>query len=82
MIMDLIRNLVMKRIFLFSFTALLLSGVASLAAEKKMTRDQMVRKDRTDVQAMEEWIYNDLEQARAEARRTGKPMMIVFRCIP
>jgi len=80
--MDLIRNLVMKRIFLFSFTALLLSGVASLAAEKKMTRDQMVRKDRTDVQAMEEWIYNDLEQARAEARRTGKPMMIVFRCIP
>ena len=73
---------VMKRILLLSSVALLLSGVAAQAAEKKLTRDQMVHKDRSDVQAIEEWIYNDLEQARAEARRSGKLMMVVFRCIP
>jgi len=42
----------------------------------------MVHKDKADLQRIDEWIYNDLEQARAEARRTGKPLMAVFRCIP
>jgi hypothetical protein len=26
------------------------------------------------------YIVNDLDAARAEARRTGKPLFIVFRC--
>lgn len=28
------------------------------------------------------WIYNDLEAAKAEARRTGKPIFVTFRCVP
>ena len=28
------------------------------------------------------WIYNDLPKARAEAERTGKPLLVIFRCIP
>src|SRR5262249_39830635 len=28
------------------------------------------------------WIYNDLPKAFAEARRTGKPILVVLRCIP
>jgi serine protease Do len=28
------------------------------------------------------WIYNDLDAARAEARRTGKPIFVTFRCVP
>jgi len=28
------------------------------------------------------WIYDDLEKGFAESRKTGKPLMIVFRCIP
>lgn len=27
------------------------------------------------------WM-SDYKSARAEARRTGKPMMVVFRCVP
>jgi len=73
----------MKRLALFSSIALALSAAtAAQAAEKKLTRDQMVHKDKADLQRIDEWIYNDLEQARAEARRTGKPLMAVFRCIP
>ena len=26
------------------------------------------------------WIINDLPAAQAEARRTGKPIFVVFRC--
>jgi len=73
----------MKSLALFSSIALALSAAtAAQAAEKKLTRDQMVHKDKADLQRIDEWIYNDLEQARAEARRTGKPLMVVFRCIP
>lgn len=28
------------------------------------------------------WIYNDLTAARAEARRTNKPLFVTFRCVP
>ncbi len=73
----------MKRIAILSSIALsLCAATATQAAQNKLTRDQMVHKDKADVQQIEEWIYNDLEQARAEARRTGKPLMVVFRCIP
>ena len=29
-----------------------------------------------------QWIYNDLQQAMAEARSTGKPIFVTFRCVP
>ncbi len=41
-----------------------------------------VRNDRETVQADESWIYNDLPAARAEAKKTGKPLLVVIRCIP
>ena len=28
------------------------------------------------------WIYNDIGQAREEARRQNKPMFVTFRCVP
>lgn len=28
------------------------------------------------------WIYEDLEAARREAKRTGKPLLVLFRCVP
>lgn len=30
----------------------------------------------------EHWIYNDLDRAREEARRTGRPIFVTFRCVP
>ena len=54
----------------------------SSAEEKKKTRDEMVLDDRAALKDSEAWIYNDLEKGYAEARATGKPLMIVHRCIP
>ena len=27
-------------------------------------------------------IYNDLDQAKAEAKRVNKPLFVIFRCVP
>ncbi len=29
-----------------------------------------------------QWIYHDLDAARADARRTGKPIVALFKCVP
>ncbi|MCG8602405.1 MAG: hypothetical protein MI807_19830 [Verrucomicrobiales bacterium] len=52
------------------------------SADGKKTRDEMVIEDRDELQNSDTWIYNDLEKAKEAAAASGKPMMIVFRCIP
>ena len=42
----------------------------------------MVNGDRQEIAGGGTWIYNDLEKGYAEARRSGKPLLIVYRCIP
>ena len=61
------------------------SGVLVAAAGsilQAQDRRTQVLNDRTEVEATGDWIYNDLDAGRAEARKTGKPMLVVFRCIP
>jgi hypothetical protein len=56
------------------------SGVAW--GQEKPTREQKVRGDKTKVEAAGFWIYNDLPKAYAEAKQSGKPIVVVLRCIP
>ena len=46
------------------------------------TREQKVRGDKAKVEAAGFWIYNDLPKAVAEAKSSGKPIVVVLRCIP
>ena len=46
------------------------------------TREQKVRADKEKVEAAGFWIYNDLPQAFAEAKNSGKPLVVALRCIP
>src|SRR5262245_7321438 len=46
------------------------------------TREEKVRADRKKVEAEGFWIYNDLARGYDEAKKTGKPMLVVLRCIP
>jgi serine protease Do len=55
---------------------------AALTAFGAGDRDESVRKDLRDVQLIGGWIYNDLNQGLALARQSGKPLLVVFRCIP
>ncbi|MCA9108287.1 MAG: thioredoxin family protein, partial [Planctomycetales bacterium] len=46
------------------------------------SREQKVLADRKKVEAEGFWIYNDFERGLAEAKKTGKPLLVVLRCIP
>ena len=56
-------------------TGLLLLTGAAYAQE----RDTKVRNDRKKIQEKGLWIYNDLDKGFAEAKKTGRPMLVVFR---
>lgn len=45
-------------------------------------RELKVRKDKSRVESDGFWIYNDLPRGIDEARQSGKPLLVVFRCIP
>ncbi len=46
------------------------------------TRDEKVLGDRENLKNDTAWYYDDLELALDEAKKTGKPLMVVLRCIP
>src|SRR3954469_10403997 len=45
-------------------------------------RDAKVRNDRQAFGASRDWIYNDLAEGGRAAKESGKPLLVVFRCIP
>ena len=55
-------------------------SVASLTMAQ--TREELVRGDKAKVEAEGFWIYNDIPRAFEEARKTGKPIVVVLRCLP
>ena len=64
---------------------LLLAVVSSLTAvqaESVKDREGAVRQDRAKLESSERWNYNSVERAFEEARKSGKPVMVVLRCVP
>ena len=69
------RRAAMTRIaMLIAFLPLLAVGAEN--------RDTKVRNDRTDVLSTGHWIYNDFGKGVAEAKQSGKPLLVVLRCVP
>jgi serine protease Do len=60
----------------------LAAGGASAPSAGAQDRDAKVRGDRDAFAGSAEWVYNDLDAGRRAARASGKPMLVVFRCIP
>lgn len=65
---------------LLLLAALTLVGIVSDAPAQ--TREEKVREDRRKVEAEGFWIYNNLPLAFDTAKKNGKPIMVVLRCIP
>lgn len=65
------------RIWLSILGLLVLSAPASA-----QDRDTRVRNDRRTLGASGDWVYNDLAAGVRAARESGKPLLVVFRCIP
>lgn len=66
--------------FRLSLIATLLLSTQVVAAPK--TRDEKVREDKQKVEAEGFWIYNDLEKGFAEAKKSGKPLLVVLHASP
>ena len=58
------------------------ASVLAAQTAQTQTRDEMVREDKRKVTADGFWIYNDLPEAFQQAKQTGKPILVVLRCIP
>jgi len=61
---------------------LLLHGIAPLHSQTVKDREGAVRGDAERMESEDEWIYNNLPSAFAEAKQSGKPLMVVLRCVP
>lgn len=62
--------------------AMILAGfpegsLATAARENAQDRTQRLQDDRSEL--VGEWIYDDMAAGFAESKKTGKPLMIVFR---
>ena len=71
-----------RRLLLFLAMIAIAAPVSAQNKKPKKTRDMLVREDREVFADSEYWIYNDLPRAMAEAKRTGKPLFAVVRCVP
>ena len=56
--------------------------LATASGEAVKDREAAVRRDRASLEKDPRWIYNDFQRGFTEARRTGKPLMVVLRCVP
>lgn len=70
----------MRVISILTILMCLSTGVSP--GQEKKTRDQKVREDQQRVTEEGFWIYNDLPKAFEKATKTGKPLVVVLRCIP
>jgi hypothetical protein len=61
------------------FTLPLVLGMA-LAPGLRAQAD--LQRNLKDTNVGKHWIYNDLKAGTAQARATGKPLLVVFRCVP
>lgn len=41
-----------------------------------------LQKNLKDTNVAEHWIYDDIAAGFVEARATGKPLLVTFRCVP
>jgi serine protease Do len=61
---------------------LLVTFASSTPADTVKDREGAVRSDRATLESDARWIYNDYRRGFALARQTGKPVLVVLRCIP
>ena len=63
-----------------SCACLVLALVATASAQNQ--RETVVRADKRQLASDASWIYNDFAQGVASAQATGKPLLVLIRCIP
>lgn len=68
--------------YVFWIVLALFLGCTGLRAEAVKDREGAVRDDQTKMKDDGRWIYNDVDRGFAEAKKSGKPLLVVLRCVP
>ena len=55
---------------------------AALAAASRGLHAQSDLHDALKDSVGAHWIYDDFAQAKARAKQTGQPLLVLFRCVP
>lgn len=55
----------------------LLASAAVLAKDEPPLKDAL-----QDHLVSEDWIYDDIDVGYSAAKKTGKPLLVSFRCVP
>ncbi len=71
-----------RRPFLIIMLLIAVFGAATTTFAQPNERTRKVLEDKERVSADGFWIYNDLPTAFAQAKETGKPLLVVLRCLP
>jgi len=56
--------------------------VAPAFSDEKNRREQAVRDDKKNLALDARWLYNDIDAGFSAAKKLGKPLLIVLRCVP
>lgn len=64
----------------FVLSCMVLAVLAPLAA-KAQDGNRQLQKSLNDTEVHASWIYNDVKAGFAEAKKTGKPVLVTFRCV-
>jgi hypothetical protein len=60
-------------------TFIFLSLLLSVAPAGAQNSNELLQQSLKDTNVQPSWIYNDLNAGFAEAKKTGKPLLVVFR---
>jgi hypothetical protein len=71
----------MKAIALLPVLAAALFSTPAFAAAVN-DREAAVRNDRSTMEKDARWIYNDFQRGLTQAKWSGKPLLVVLRCVP
>lgn len=66
----------------FAILLCLSASEIQLPAETVKDREGAVRKDKAQWESDARWIYNDVDAGFRQAAKTGKPLLVVLRCVP
>lgn len=59
------------------------AGLAALALlSLQEAKDRRLQENLKDTAIVGPWIYDDLDAGIAEAKKSGKPLLVVYRCVP
>lgn len=65
-----------------ALVALATLAASTARAEAVKDREGAVRQDKAAMEKNARWIYNDWKAGLAEGTKTGKPVLMILRCVP